>query len=255
MANDNTDVGPKVVWTFPLVRQFESDSGFLQLGSRIGSMIGSDGGMLSSGSVKERMSGNGVGSDSDESDIRSSASSAAESVQSEMESIQNEIDDIADSSDSVFKGSGDSSADYGQTTAQAVNGVVDIEDGVFVPQRLEVDVGDTVTWNNNDSEVHRVVAVRNGEFDSGQLEPGESFQHTFEEEAAVVYIDSIQGGDEMSGAILVGDAELEKNLPSSDDVKRVPFSNDTDSEGTRTMGEAADEKQEMRDDEMGFDNQ
>lgn len=51
---------------------------------------------------------------------------------------------------------------------------------------LEVSVGDTVTWTNGDTVVHTVTATDES-FDSGLLQPGESWSHTFDEPGDVEY--------------------------------------------------------------------
>ena len=45
----------------------------------------------------------------------------------------------------------------------------------FVPERLEVAVGDTVTWTNRDLVPHTVTAAGAG-VESGNLAPGESWK-------------------------------------------------------------------------------
>lgn len=51
---------------------------------------------------------------------------------------------------------------------------------------LEVQVGDTVTWTNEDAMAH-TVTDEGGEFDSGFLNTGESFTHTFDEPGEYEY--------------------------------------------------------------------
>ncbi len=59
-----------------------------------------------------------------------------------------------------------------------------------VPALLEIPVGATVTWRNADEERHRVRS-RGGphRFDSGNLEPGESFSYRFVAEGRYPYSD------------------------------------------------------------------
>lgn len=56
---------------------------------------------------------------------------------------------------------------------------VKITAGGFEPQRCIVRQGDTVLWVNDDSALHRVTSD-SGYFDSGVLQPGQSWQFTFE---------------------------------------------------------------------------
>jgi len=48
----------------------------------------------------------------------------------------------------------------------------------FLPNRIEIAPGTTITWTNNDPLVHTVTAD-DGSFDSGQIEPTKTFSHTF----------------------------------------------------------------------------
>jgi len=49
---------------------------------------------------------------------------------------------------------------------------------VFGPKRVEISAGGTVTWTNNDPLVHTITAD-DGSWDSGPVEPGQSWSHTF----------------------------------------------------------------------------
>ena len=48
----------------------------------------------------------------------------------------------------------------------------------YLRPRLEVTVGTTVEWTNRDPLPHTVTAV-NGSFNSGLIQPGKTFRHTF----------------------------------------------------------------------------
>lgn len=48
----------------------------------------------------------------------------------------------------------------------------------YLRPRLEVTVGTTVEWTNRDPLAHTVTAV-NGSFNSGLIQPGKTYRHTF----------------------------------------------------------------------------
>jgi plastocyanin len=68
----------------------------------------------------------------------------------------------------------------------------------FVPATLTVQVGDTVTWVNQDAPQHDVVAD-NGEFTSQPFDKGRSF--TFTKAGTYPYHCSIHPG--MTGTVIV----------------------------------------------------
>jgi plastocyanin len=65
-----------------------------------------------------------------------------------------------------------------QPTAPIRGPHVTIRDFAFSPQLLEVRVGTTVTWTNEDSAQH-TVTFRTGMADSGLLSEGQTYQCTF----------------------------------------------------------------------------
>jgi plastocyanin len=48
----------------------------------------------------------------------------------------------------------------------------------FAPSRIEVAAGTTIAWTNNDPLVHTITAD-DGSWDSGPIEPGKTWRHTF----------------------------------------------------------------------------
>ncbi|KAG0328848.1 hypothetical protein BGZ99_004336 [Dissophora globulifera] len=60
----------------------------------------------------------------------------------------------------------------------------------FQPQTVTVQPGDTVIWTNSDTTAHTVTTDTTG-FDSGNINPGATFSHTFATAATVKYHCSI----------------------------------------------------------------
>ena len=79
--------------------------------------------------------------------------------------------------------------------SSAAGTVVSIQNFAFTPQTLTVNVGDKVTWTNEDSAPHTVTAADNistsatltGLFDSGQVSSGGSFSFTFTKAGTYFY--------------------------------------------------------------------
>jgi parallel beta-helix repeat protein len=90
--------------------------------------------------------------------------------------------------------------------ARAAEHSVSARDNVFSPQQLRIDPGDTVTWTNFGPRVHNVTSDT-GEFVSADLEGGQKFTHTFEDEGYFYYHCSIHGRagrQGMWGVVIVG---------------------------------------------------
>jgi plastocyanin len=79
--------------------------------------------------------------------------------------------------------------------------VVDFE---FQPGNLTIPAGATVTWTNAGQRTH-TVSADDGSFDSGRLDPGETFSHTFAEPGTYSYHCGFH--PEMQGTITVTAAE------------------------------------------------
>jgi plastocyanin len=63
---------------------------------------------------------------------------------------------------------------------------VTIQNFAFNPPSVEIPAGTVVTWTNLDSVPHTATAA-NGTFDSGNLNPGQSFSFTFTEPGTIGY--------------------------------------------------------------------
>jgi plastocyanin len=100
-------------------------------------------------------------------------------------------------------GGGTSNGSESSTTASSSAGgsaQVVMKDIAFDPQTITVNAGDSVTWTNEDSVSHTVVAD-NGEFESGQLGQGETFSFTFASVGTYPYTCTIHPG--MKGTVIV----------------------------------------------------
>jgi amicyanin len=73
------------------------------------------------------------------------------------------------------------------TIVAAANGSVTIKDFDFAPATVTIGVGDSVTWVNQGPTVHTATAG-GGEFDSGNLNDGQSFSHKFTKAGTFNYI-------------------------------------------------------------------
>ena len=64
---------------------------------------------------------------------------------------------------------------------------VNIDDVKFKPAEIRIKKGDTVVWANNDDRAHTVTADDRKSFSSGNLNAGDSFDHTFEKPGRYKY--------------------------------------------------------------------
>ena len=78
---------------------------------------------------------------------------------------------------------------------------VNIGDNFFDPPQSAVEPGSTITWTNNGDEPHTVTAD-DGSFDSGVLNPGDSYTVAFGGQGTVTYHCEIH--PEMRGSVTVG---------------------------------------------------
>jgi plastocyanin len=105
-----------------------------------------------------------------------------------------------------------------QSSAPAPNSsvTVDIHDHTFDPAQLNIAPGTTVTWTNGDTEAHTVTAD-NGLFDSGVIEPGQSYSSWLGGSGMVAYHCEIH--PDMKGSVVVGGAsegrETSRGNPAS----------------------------------------
>ena len=75
---------------------------------------------------------------------------------------------------------------------------VDMKDIQFVPQDITVKAGTTITWTNSDQVAHTVTKEGGpgADFDSGDVDPGGTFEQTFDEPGTVDYVCEIHPGQD-----------------------------------------------------------
>lgn len=94
---------------------------------------------------------------------------------------------------------------FAASSAWAQEASVSITDNSFDPADVEVSAGSTVIWTNSGSSPHTVTAS-DGSFESGNLNPGDTYTETFSAEGLFAYFCEYHGtqeGDGMAGTITV----------------------------------------------------
>jgi len=79
------------------------------------------------------------------------------------------------------------------------------DDRCYVPSAIAIGAGESVSWLNDDSAFHSVTSgaygAPTGLFDSGYMDPGDVFAHTFEEPGEYAYYCTLH--EWMYGVVLV----------------------------------------------------
>jgi len=78
---------------------------------------------------------------------------------------------------------------------------VSINDMKFDPADLQIDVGDSIEWTNNDDRDHNVTA-KDGSFQSPNLSSGASYKYTFKKAGKFAYGCSLH--PRMKASVTVG---------------------------------------------------
>lgn len=107
----------------------------------------------------------------------------------------------------VFLMNGETIGDTSEISSDASTeaGVqVDIVNFTFDPAAIEVSVGDTVTWTNQDGTAHTATESPSGSgFQSGTMQGGDTFSHTFEKAGSFEYFCEFHAG--MKGTVVVSE--------------------------------------------------
>jgi plastocyanin len=111
-------------------------------------------------------------------------------------------------------------------TAVAADQAVTIAGFAFSPKTVTVNVGDTVTWTNNDTATHTATSA--GNFDTGSIGGGASKSVTFQTAGTFAYVCSIHSS--MTGTVVVraasGGSTGRSTTPPTDTVPSYGSSND-----------------------------
>lgn len=99
----------------------------------------------------------------------------------------------------------------------AAERTVRIADGTLTPKTLTIAPGTTVTWVNEEGNRHRVRSTSGpDEFDSGDIEPGDTFSFTFRAEGTYAYRDERARDDTAyQGTVVVDDAATPTPAPTA----------------------------------------
>jgi plastocyanin len=88
-------------------------------------------------------------------------------------------------------GTGTTGGEGGGTSVSIVPGSSSLTTDAYQPNPVQVGVGDTVTWTNDDAQPHTATsgegATPDGTFDSSIMAPGATFEHTFTEAGEYPY--------------------------------------------------------------------
>jgi plastocyanin len=88
---------------------------------------------------------------------------------------------------------------------------VSITDGSFSPESIRIAPGSTVKWVNNGQHNHTVTAT-DGAWDSGNIPPGQSYNHTFKNAGTFRYKCSLDP-QKMEGKVIVEQAGAATRQP------------------------------------------
>jgi len=85
-----------------------------------------------------------------------------------------------------------------QSEAEESNDLVTISmrDIKFVPEEAEVNVGQKVIWDNNDTAPHNVTAEKGADFKSETLNRGDTFEYTPQQAGTIDYVCTIHPGQD-----------------------------------------------------------
>ena len=113
---------------------------------------------------------------------------------------------------------------------------VSIKGFAFNPPNATVTPGTTVTWVNDDQAPHTATA-NDGAFDSGTLQPGQSYSFVFDKPGTYAYHCNIH--PDMTGTITVSGASASASASSSASASASPSAHSSGSASAHSSGSAS----------------
>src|SRR5215212_5397318 len=120
--------------------------------------------------------------------------------------------------------------------AQGKTTTVSIKDVAFNPSNTTIAPGTTVTWVNNDQTAHTVTA-NDGAFDSGTLQPGQSYSFAFDKAGTYAYHCNIH--PDMTATITVSGASASASPSSSGSASPTASASPSGSASASASGSAS----------------
>jgi len=107
----------------------------------------------------------------------------------------------------------------------SVPGCEETAEGCFIPSPVTIDMGGTVTWENNDTAAHTATGGSategpSGVFDSSLIMAGSSFSHTFEDAGTFDYFCMVHPW--MVGSVIVEDAAAAEAAAAAAEAMAAP---------------------------------
>ena len=133
------------------------------------------------------------------------------------------------------------------TTATVTNapgsstpGCEETAEGCFIPSPVTIDMGGTVTWENNDTAAHTATGGSategpSGVFDSSLIMAGSSFSHTFEDAGTFDYFCMVHPW--MVGTVMVSSEETHGDMEEMEGMKEMGHSDDHAAKGIEDLSD------------------
>jgi plastocyanin len=120
--------------------------------------------------------------------------------------------------------------------AQGETATVSIKDFAFGPPNATIAPGTTVTWVNNDQVPHTATA-NDGAFDSGTLQPGQSYSFKFDRPGTYAYHCNIH--PDMTATIIVSGASASPSASTSSSASSSASPSTSPSASSSASGSAS----------------